>query len=84
LNLHNLFLADFGLSVMFDHISIKETHKRESGQKLSIIQQYEPLWRDMKNYGLIRHRISNTDQFSTSAPEKATYGLCRHLVADTA
>jgi len=48
---------------MFDHISIKETLKRESGQKWSIIKQYEPLWRDMTYYGHITHRISNTDQF---------------------
>jgi len=60
---------------MFGHISINETLKRESGQKWSIIKQYEPLWRDMTNYGNIRHRISNTDQFVTSAPERATFGL---------
>jgi len=65
---------------MFDHISIKEALKRESGQKWSIIKQYEPLWRDMTIYGHITHRISNTDQFSASAPEKAAYELCRHLV----
>jgi len=60
---------------MFDNISIKETLKRESGQKWTIIKQCEPLWRDLTNYGHIRHRISNSDQFSTSAPENATYGL---------
>jgi len=38
----------------------------------------------MTNYGHIRHSISNSDQFSTGAPEKATHGLWRHLVADTA
>jgi len=83
-SLHNYFWAFLGLSDMFDYISIKETLKRESGQKGSIIKQYEPLWRDMTNYGHTRHRISNTDQFSTSAPEKATYGLWGHLVAYTA
>jgi len=83
LSLHNHFSTVLGLSVMFDHISIKDTLKRESGQKWSIIKHYEPLWRDMTNYGRIRHRISNTDQFSTSAPEKATYDLCGHLVAHT-
>jgi len=84
LSLHNHFWAVLGLSVMFDHISNKETLKRESGQKWSIIKQYEPLWRDMTNYSHITHRISNSDQFSTSATEKATYGLWRHIVADTA
>jgi len=75
--------AVLALSVRFYHISIKETLKRERGQKWSIIKQYEPLWRDMMNYGHIRHWISKTDQFSTGAPEKATNGLWRHLVADT-
>jgi len=84
LSLHNHVWAILGLSVMFEHISIKETVKRESGQKWSIIKQYEPLWRDMTNYDHIRHRIHNTDQFPSSAPEKAKYGLWRHLVADTA
>jgi len=84
LPLHNHFWAVLGLYVMFDHISIKETLKRDSGQKRSIIKQYEPLWRDMTNYGHIRHKLSNTDHFSTSAPEKATYGLWRYLVAYTA
>jgi len=60
---------------MFDHISIKKTHKRESGQKWSIIKQYEPLCQDMKNYGHIRHRISNADQFPIKEPERATYDL---------
>jgi len=80
LSLHIHFSAVMWLSDMFDHISIKAKHKRESGQKRSIMKQYQPLWRDMKNYGHIRHRISNADQFSTSAPEKATYVLWRHLV----
>jgi len=75
LSLYYLFCEVLWYSVMFDHISIKETRKRESGQKWSIIIQYEPLLRDMTNYGHIRHRISNTDQFPTSAPEKATYDL---------
>jgi len=84
LSLHNHFWEVLWFSVMFDHISIKEPQKGESGQKWSIIKQYERLWRDMTNYGHIRHRISNTEQFSTSAPEKSTYGLWRQLVADTA
>jgi len=84
LSLYNLFWAVLGLSALFDHISIKETRKRESGQKRSIIIQYETLQRDMTNYGHIRHSISNSDQLSTGAPEKATYGLWRHLVTDTA
>jgi len=81
LSLHNHCWAVLGLSVMFDHISVKETLKRECDQKWSIIQQYEPLWRDMTNYGYIRHRISNTDKYPTSSPEKATYDLWRQLVA---
>jgi len=73
--LHYLFRVVLALSFMFDHILIKETLKRESGQKFSIIKQCESLWRDMKNYGHKRHRISNTYQFSTRAIEKATYGF---------
>jgi len=78
------FWAVLALSVRVDHISITETLTRESGQKWSIIKQYEPLWRDMTNYGHIWHRILNSDLFSTSATEKATYDLWRHLVSDTA
>jgi len=61
------------ISVMFDHITIKVLGKRESGLKGTISIQCEPLKRDMTIYGHTRHRTSNTDQFSTSAPEKATY-----------
>jgi len=82
--LHNLFWEVMLFSVVLNHILIKETRKRESGQKWSITKHYETLWRDIRNYGHTRHRISNTAQFSASAPEKATYGLWRHLVADTA
>jgi len=83
-SLHNHFWVVLGLSAMFDHISIKESLMRERGQKWFIIKQYEPLWRHMTGYGQIRQRISNTDQFSSGTHEKATYGLWRHLVADTA
>jgi len=83
LSLHNLFWAVLWFSALFDHISIKETRKRESGQKWSIIIQYVLLWKDMTNYGHIWHNIFNSGQFSTSAPEKATYNLCQ-LVAYTA
>jgi len=38
----------------------------------------------MTNYGHICYGICNTDQFSLSAPEKATYDLWRQLVAYTA
>jgi len=69
---------------MIDHITFKEPRKRESDQKCYIIIQYEPLSRDMTNYGHIRHRISDTEQFSTSAPEKATYDFWRQVVAYTA
>jgi len=31
----------------------------------------------MSNYGRIWHSIANSDHFSTSATEKATYDLCR-------
>jgi len=78
------FWAVLSLSVMFDLIMIKVPGKRESGQQWSIIIQYEPLQRDMTIYGHIRHSISNSDQLSTGVPEKATYGLWRRLVADTA
>jgi len=60
---------------MFDNISIKERRQRESGKKYYIIIQYDPLERDMTNCGHITHRLSNSDQFSTSETEKATYGL---------
>jgi len=43
LSLYNLFWAVLWLSVVFDWISIKETLKRESVQKYSIIIQYKPL-----------------------------------------
>jgi len=81
---HYLFCAVLALCVRFDHIKFEVQGKRESGQKWSIIIQYEPLKRDMTNYGHIWHRISNTDQFSASAPEKATYALRRQRVAYTA
>jgi len=35
-------------------------------------------------YGHIWHSISNSEQFPTSAPEKATYHLWRQLVVYTA
>jgi len=38
----------------------------------------------MTNYGRIWHMVFNTDQFSTSAAEKATYDLWRQLVTYTA
>jgi len=38
----------------------------------------------MTNYGHIWLSIANSDQFSKSAPEIATYLLWHHLVADTA
>jgi len=69
LSLYYLFWAVLALSVRFDHIKVEVLCKGESGHKWSIIKQYDPLWRDMTNYGHIRHRISITDQFSTSAPE---------------
>jgi len=83
-SLYYIFCAVLALSVMFDHISIKETRKRESGQKYSIIIQYEPLWRDMTNCGHNRHTISNSYQFLASATEKASYWLWRLLVTYTA
>jgi len=84
LSLHYLYWAVLALSVMFDYITIQEPRKRESVQKSSIIIQYEPLQRDMKNYCHIWHSISNSDQSSTSLPEKATYNLWRQLVVYTA
>jgi len=84
LSLYYLLCVVFSLSVRFDHIKVKVPCKRESDQKRSIIIQYELLQRDMTNYGHTRHSISNSDQFSTIAPGKATYGLWPHLVADTA
>jgi len=38
----------------------------------------------MTNYGLIWHSIANSDKFSKSATEMATYDLQRQPVADTA
>jgi len=38
----------------------------------------------MTYYGHIWHSIANSDQFSKSAPEMATYVLWCQLVADTA
>jgi len=84
LYLHYLFLAVLSLSVRLEHNKIKVTRKRESGQKRSIIIQYDTWQRDMTNCGHIRHRISNSDHFSTSATKKASYGLWRQLVAYTA
>jgi len=84
LSLHYLFWAVLSLSVRLEHNKVKVPCKRESCQKRSIIIQYETLQRDMSNYGHIRHSISNSDQFSTRAPERPSYGLWRHLVADTA
>jgi len=84
LPLHYLFWAVLSLSVRLGRNRVKVQCKRESSQKRSIILQYETLQWDMTNYGHICHRISNTDQFSTSAPEEATYDLWRQLMAYTA
>jgi len=84
LSLHNLFWEVLWFSVVFDHILIKETRKRECGQQWFIIIQYVLLSRGVTNCGHIWTSIANSDQFSTSAPEKATYELWRHLVADNA
>jgi len=84
LSLYYHFCVLLALYVKFDHITIKVPGKREGGLKWTISIQYEPLKRDVTIYGHIRHNISNSEQFSTSAPEKATYGLWRLLVADTA
>jgi len=83
LSLYYLLWAALSLSVRLDYNNIKVPFKRESSQKRSIIIQYETLQPDMTNYGLIRDSISNSDQYSTGAPEKATYGLWLHLVAYT-
>jgi len=83
LSLHYLFRAALSLSVRLEHSKIKVPCKHESGQKRSIHIQYETLQRDMTNYGHITHSISNSGQFSTGTPEKATYVLWRHLVAYT-
>jgi len=80
-SLHNLFWTVLTLYVIFGHCKIKVPGMLDSAEKWSIIIRYESLWRDMTNYGHIRHRITNTDQFSTSAPEDATYDLRRQLVA---
>jgi len=39
MSLHYLFPAVLALSVMFDHITIKEPHKHDSDQKWSIVIQ---------------------------------------------
>jgi len=84
LSLYYHFSAILPLYVKFDHITIKVPGKRESGQQWFKIIQYVLLSRNMTNYGHIWHSISNSVQFSTSAPEKATYNLCRKPVAYTA
>jgi len=84
LSLYYFFCAILALSIRFDDITIKVQAKRDSGQKWSIIIQYVLLQRGMTNYGHIGHSRANSDQFSTSAPEMATYGLWRQLVPDFA
>jgi len=82
------FLSNLALYVKFNHITIKVPRKRGSGQRWSIIIQYQPLERDMTNYGHIRHRITNTDQFPkvrlkmvcmTYAPASGIYFIIWHL-----
>jgi len=73
-SLYDLFCAVLALSVSFDRIKVKTPSKRESSQKWPITIQYETLQRDMMNNCDIRHSISNSDQLSTRAPEKATNG----------
>jgi len=80
-SLHFLFWAVLSLSVRFDHITIKETHKREIGQKSSIIIQNVLPLRGVTNCGHIWHSITNSDQLSPSATEKARYDFRRQLVA---
>jgi len=75
--------AILALSVKSDHIKIKVPGKRESSQKWPIIIQKVLPQRGMTNFGHIWSSIANSDQFSTSAPVKATYDLWRQLVADT-
>jgi len=82
LSLQYHFWAVLSLSVRFDHIKVKVPGKRESALKWTTIIQYEPLLLGITNYGHIWHSISNSDLISASAPEKASYGLWRYLVAD--
>jgi len=83
-SLYYLFCAVLALFVRFDHIKVEVQGKRESGQKWSIIIQNFLSLRGVTKCGHIWPSIDNSDQFSISATEKATYGLWRHLVADTA
>jgi len=71
LSLYYHFWAILALYVKFDQITTKVPGKRESGQQWFIIIQYVLLSRDITNYCHIWHSISNSVQFSTSAPEKA-------------
>jgi len=79
-----LFWAVLALCVRSDHIKIKMSGKRESGQEWSVIIQNDISQRGVTNCGHIWHSIPNSDQFSTSETEKATYDLWRQLVAYTA
>jgi len=53
LSLHYFFRAVLELSVMFDHITIKEPRKREGDQKWSIILQNDISMRGVTNCGHI-------------------------------
>jgi len=84
LSLYYLFRHVSSRSLRFDHIKVRVPGKREGGQKWSIIiQNVRSKW-GVTNCGHIRHSIANSDQFSRSATEKATYDLWRQLVAHTA
>jgi len=83
-SLYYPFWAVLAHSVRYDHVKIKVPSKRESSQKWPIIIQNVVSYRGVTNCGHIWHSIANSDQFSTSAPEKATNDLWRQLVAYTA
>jgi len=84
ISLYYPFWTALALSVRFEHIKIKVPGKQESRLKWPIIIQNVLSLRVVTNCGPIWHSIANSDQFSTSAPEKASYGLRRQLVAYTA
>jgi len=73
LSLHYLFPTVLALSVMFDHITIKEQRKHDSDQKWSIVIQNVLTYWGVTNCGHIWHSVANSGQFSSSAPAKATY-----------
>jgi len=80
-SMYYIFWAVSSRSLRFDHIKIRVTGKREGGRKWSIIiHNVRSEW-GVTKCGHIWHSIANSDQFSTTATQNATYDLWRQLVA---